>query len=481
VCIPSGGSLDPDMCTECHSGYERNQDVTNCVMNTSTSKAKNIAYLIFMMIGLEILVTILYIIFSKGSFNGILLMIMLAQNLVFLNLFDASLPTNIISFLKEISDVLFQFNYMSRGPFEISYPGCNQYDRKLNLCVFTQLVGLESRSSWNILTIQFFGMILLLVFQGITTALYFRAKKAKQVDEDSQALEKIQSLMNFATFSIYIPFFQLNYMIMMVSSVTELGSCFYNDGIQGGSCFYASLVWAGCTAVLGIVQWQFFKSQYNYTFLRMKFFTQLFKGLRLNWKSRSQPFIYFARIYLFTIMTTIGIIKNLDFTIFATILQIMYLILTCVSFPFSQYKYNFICILNEFIFTVSMILVIRSKRHNGLSSTIESAFFNMILFTFAFAILASVGGIISLIVKKTCGKYVTPKIDAKHNLTYKYSGGRMSNNQLEASRISDNIGGMERSPHGGHNQPNNGFDSSLQAQPQRGISKVNDAKKGPHF
>ena len=189
-------------------------------------------------------------------------------------------------------------------------------------------------------------------------------------------------------------------MTMIVASLTELKGWFYGDGVNGGSCFYASLVWAVCTAVLGVVQWQFFKSQYNFTFLKMVYFRHLFKGLRMKWQSRAYPFIYFARIYIFTTLAVVRWNGSKDkllhffgsnLLVIFLILQFAYFIGIWASFPFSHYKYNVTLIMNEFVFVVWMIFTVKSKSKNGLSSGMENMMLNLILYTFVCSVVISFG------------------------------------------------------------------------------------------
>ena len=162
----------------------------------------------------------------------------------------------------------------------------------------------------------------------------------------------------------------------------------------------------------------------------MKYFTQLFRGLRVNWHSRSFPIAFFTRIYLFTVMTTVGIwldskarlplvIKDLDMMIFGAILQMIYIIGTCVCFPFEQYKYNIILIVTETSLTFFMVLSASSKRSGGLGQGIEDILLYQILGVFICCCIISIGkcdvfinigGIISISYKQALSK---SKINSK--------------------------------------------------------------------
>lgn len=182
------------------------------------------------------------------------------------------------------------------------------------------------------------------------------------------------------SFAMYVPFFHLFYNLIMLSSLSEFISCVNEDGIREGSCFFASLVWAAVTPVLGIVMWQFFKSQYNFTFLKMKYFRQLFLGLRINWQSRSHALAIFLRKYVFIVILILFYQVKLNYRLLAiTSLQVVYLIVLCVSLPFNEIRNNVTEIINEFTYTILVILIIKCNSSDGLSKTIENCFINLII------------------------------------------------------------------------------------------------------
>jgi hypothetical protein len=137
------------------------------------------------------------------------------------------------------------------------------------------------------------------------------------------------------SFSMYIPFFHLFYTLIMVSSLSEFVSCVNDDGVRAGSCVFAALIIIGATLVLACVTWQFFKSQYNFTFLRMKYFRQLFNGLRVNWQSRSYALAVFIRKYLIIMILVLLYQVNVTYRLYTvTAVQLVYLIGLCVCLPF---------------------------------------------------------------------------------------------------------------------------------------------------
>lgn len=184
------------------------------------------------------------------------------------------------------------------------------------------------------------------------------------------------------SFTMYLPFFHLFYILIMLSSLSEFISCVNQDGIRQVSCFFSSLVWLGATAVFVVVAWQFFKSQYNFTFLRMKYFRQLFQGLRLNWQSRAHALAIFLRQYVFIVILLLFYQVNIDYKLsIITTLQIIYLIVLCVSLPFNEVKNNVAEISNEFIYTILIIFVIRCNSEDGLSEGIKYCFIYLIIFS----------------------------------------------------------------------------------------------------
>jgi len=165
-------------CAQCRPGYITNEDKTDCIRIPSSNKSKGLKLMIILLIISEFILTVIYILFSKGSTNGLFLMISFAQNLVFLQLLDSGFPIDTINFLNEISGIL---RLQPFGVFSTPYPSCNVFERKLDTCLTTNLMGYPSRSSFSNLFYQLLYILFLLCFNGIVYALYLRSKKEKEL------------------------------------------------------------------------------------------------------------------------------------------------------------------------------------------------------------------------------------------------------------------------------------------------------------
>jgi hypothetical protein len=167
-------------------------------------------------------------------------------------------------------------------------------------------------------------------------------------------------LLKVTTFSMYIRFFSLFFLLMMISSVSELISCFKNDGIKPGSCVFASMVFLFCTLFVACSKWQFFKSQFNFTFFRMKYFTEFFRGLRYKWRARAYPFFNLARKYLLVLISVGFYQANSNYTLpIFVIVQTIFFITVTVTLPFSHVKDNVTEICSEFTYTLLAIFVMK--------------------------------------------------------------------------------------------------------------------------
>lgn len=185
------------------------------------------------------------------------------------------------------------------------------------------------------------------------------------------------------SFAMYIPFFNLFYILIMLSSLSEFISCVNQDGIREFSCFFSALIWLGATSVFVVVSWQFFKSQYNFTFLRTKYFRQLFQGFRLNWQSRSHALAVFLRQYVFIVILILFYQVDIAYRLSAiTTLQIIYLIVLCVSYPFNEIRNNVAEISNEFVYTILIIFIIKCNSANGLNERTKYCSFYLVIITF---------------------------------------------------------------------------------------------------
>lgn len=218
---------------------------------------------------------------------------------------------------------------------------------------------------------------------------------------------------------MYFFFFSAYFMVLMISSTSELISCFNEDGIVEGSCFYSSMVFLMWTLVIACVKWQFFKSQYNFTFTRMVYFRICFNGLRLKWHARAYALSVFLRKYLL-VLVSIGLFTvDAEYRLPLYIsVQVLYLLSICVTFPFSDLKDNIIVISTEFVYTILSILIVRCHSNNGLSKAVESTFLYLVLATVIWGLTVSIGNyfksnFIGALAFKIFKKFLWDKVKSK--------------------------------------------------------------------
>lgn len=191
---------------------------------------------------------------------------------------------------------------------------------------------------------------------------------------------------------MHIRFSALVLMFLMISSVAEMVSWFEDDGVEGGSWFVASLVILASTLVVAWAGWQFFKSQYNFTFHRMVYFREFFRGIRIRWTARAYPFMNFIRKYIL-VLISVGLYQAKIKTKlpFFMSMQLIYLISFWATFPFTEIKDNIIEIIWELVYTILIAIVIRCHDKNGLTSSVESWFKYIIVTNIWCAVWISIG------------------------------------------------------------------------------------------
>jgi len=122
----------------------------------------------------------------------------------------------------------------------------------------------------------------------------------------------------------------------------------------------------------------------------MKYFREFFKGLRLKWRARFYPLLTMGRKYAMAVIA-IGLYQvdsGITLPLFITA-QVVFLIILCVTLPFSEIKDNVIEISSEFSYIILIAFVLRSKNNEGLSKGVENAFIYLILGNMLLAVITN--------------------------------------------------------------------------------------------
>ena len=85
---------------------------------------------------------------------------------------------------------------------------------------------------------------------------------------------------------------------MATASLVEIVYEIKDDGVESWSLSLSFIILACNIAIMAITAWQFFKSEFNYTFYRMIYFRELFRGLRVKWLARSYALVQIARKFV---------------------------------------------------------------------------------------------------------------------------------------------------------------------------------------
>ncbi|CAI2383457.1 unnamed protein product [Moneuplotes crassus] len=442
VCERMGGTFSSDKCVLCKYGYEVNDLQNKCVQTKLDYVSDLLGFLPFLFIIVDFALNLLYILANKASVNSLFIMINFCQMCSILVLFDASLNYKILQFLQKLSMLLFHFGGISRGPFASSIPGCNQYTRKYYFCLTTQLIDFNSRSAWTMLFYHFLFFMMILIFHGIVACQYYKKKIEKDEQKEKEIdLNTYEKWFKLTSFSMYYPIFKPLFMAMVISSFVEVCSTFLWDGVNFGSFLFAFAVWIGCSAVVGISGWQFFKSQYNFTFQRMIYFRQLFNCLKVNWPSRAHPFLFFARIYSFVITIVIGNFGGQNIMIYIILIQCSYIAYLAVVRPFYHNKYNIILVINELAFVVLLCMTLRSRIKTGLAQSVEGMFIIIILAPLGASVVVSLGAIILMMLRRSYDKVLDKRAlqrqKAHQNPDLAKVRKNIFDNQIEVSKVSE--------------------------------------------
>lgn len=140
---------------------------------------------------------------------------------------------------------------------------------------------------------------------------------------------------------VRLPNFILWLIAMLTSSLAELIYMLEGDSVEGWSIFLSFCVIFWCIGIIAWTAWQFFKSEFNYTFFRMRYFRELFRGLRFRWSARAYVIVQVVRKMLL-ILSVVGLNQApgmVKISFFLTF-QIAYLISVWVFFPFTEIKDN---------------------------------------------------------------------------------------------------------------------------------------------
>lgn len=184
-----------------------------------------------------------------------------------------------------------------------------------------------------------------------------------------------------------------------MSSVSELISCFAVEGNEEGSWFFSSVLFLFWFLISACASWQFFKSQFNYTFFKLIYFREYFRGLRTKWHWRLYAAISVLKRFILVIWV-LGFYQSpikVKFSFFL-IFQLSYLIVIVSTFPFAEIKDNIREIATEFIYTLLSLFMLRNGVAGTLSDSVVSWFKFLIIANISISLVVTIGKISSNIV-----------------------------------------------------------------------------------
>lgn len=177
-----------------------------------------------------------------------------------------------------------------------------------------------------------------------------------------------------------------------MSSTSELISWVSGEGNKPGSCFFASVLFLICFLISACACWQFFKSQYTFTFNKMKYFIEYFRGIRVKWHWRLYAAISVLKRFIL-VFWVLGFYQSplkVKFSFFL-IFQLSYLITIVVTLPFAEVKDNIREVVTEFTYTLLSLFMLRNAVAGSLSDSVVNCFKWMILANILTSISVTIG------------------------------------------------------------------------------------------
>lgn len=142
---------------------------------------ESLGYLTYALVGVDLVLCLIVFLFTKQSLNAFTVTISYLQVIILMGMLNAEMPENFLGFITEISEMMLPFGFLSRGSISGAYPGWKQFERELEICLLTQIMGLDDRSSWSALFYHTLLLVLLLLFHALLLCLYHRDQNLKKL------------------------------------------------------------------------------------------------------------------------------------------------------------------------------------------------------------------------------------------------------------------------------------------------------------
>ena len=203
----------------------------------------------------------------------------------------------------------------------------------------------------------------------------------------------IKKLFRYFTFGTYIRFVYQVFILLLLTSVSEIYTFNGSNEQRRRSLPTAWLIVAFIVAFACVWVWQYVKSLNEANLSTMCYFIEFFSGIKPSKAARLHAIMFFVRRT--ALWLTLILLKNvMSLTLLNSLFvlfQFCYLWFSVFARPFIEQKDNISEILNEIMYTVLWSLLIFFKSEQDWSKTFEGIYISLIVFNnIAFSLISMV-------------------------------------------------------------------------------------------
>jgi hypothetical protein len=235
------------------------------------------------------------------------------------------------------------------------------------------------------------------------------------------------------TFSLYVVLVLESYLIVLLSTVSEIKEFDHSTGFKIFSLVFALIFGVMLTVSIAITILENIKAYPSCDIKRQWYFREIFNGLKNNAPSRMCKVVFIVvRIWFVMIVVVLSDLPVICKTIIFSFVQLASFIYIVIFRPFESKKDSIIEISNQFIFLVAASLLIHFDTKSEWSSGITTFYVYLILVGPMIGTVISLVDLIVVIYKRV---KAWKKRNSKINDKVKMDGSHVSNNPISRSKL----------------------------------------------
>jgi hypothetical protein len=364
-------SSSSNKCNEWEIGYQLSEDKTEC-----SNEAETESIVVEAIVATGVAISLCTAMLSMSSPQSIFSMINQFQMFILLPMIGAYIPPRVIQIFLGMNFSMFSFSFIPLENTPLIGDLFNFIDYDQNDDYF-DTIGLTSGSAFlNSLTL----MLVFGLFALYHLSLLPCYHSSKQLNEKNWFRIIVRIAFNMMTFSFYVIFVLETYLVMCLSTVSELNAFDHSTSFKTFSLWFAFVFTLVLLLALIIAIHQNIKAYPVHDLKRQWYFRELFGGLKNNTSSRLFKLLFMVfRVWFVLIVIVISNLPVMVKSIIFSLVQLTSWVFTIISRPFENAKDSIIEINNQLIFLIAAGLLIHFDTKPEWSTTIINIYVYLIM------------------------------------------------------------------------------------------------------